>query len=61
MVLVYQVIFDNHVIKGSCNFTARSPCSKGHVTLWVGSPDVSHYPTKFVGHSHFVSGDIMFF
>ena len=30
------------------------------MTLWVGAPDLSHYPGKFVGHSHNGSGAIMF-
>ena len=54
------MILENHMIKGSCNFTARSHWSKGHINLWVGAPDLSHYPPKFVDHSQHVSGDIMF-
>ena len=45
-VLVCQMISQEHVTKGQCNFMARSPSS--------------YHPAKFGGHKHSGTGDIMF-
>ena len=47
MVLVYLVILEGRMIKGSCHSMDKSP------------PNVSHHPTKFCGFRHCRSGDIM--
>ena len=46
MVLVYHMISQDHVIRGSCNFMG-------------GASHRSHHPVKFGDHMHCGSGDMM--
>ena len=45
MIIVYHVILQDHVIKGSCDFMDRSPSK-------------SYHPAKFGVHKHSITGDM---
>ena len=63
MALIYHVILQDYVIKGSFDFMDRSPSRQVTILQCLVSHHLSHpashHPTKFGGHRHCDGGDII--